>query len=75
MSGKAPGFEERLEEVQKIITAIEEQQLPLEESVAKYEQGMKLLNALDAELKDVRQRLTVIRESGEGRQAEEEEKQ
>ena len=75
MSEKAPGFEERLGEVQKIITAIEEQQLPLEESVAKYEQGMKLLNALDAELKDVRQRLTVIRKSGENAQAEEEEKQ
>lgn len=71
MNDKASGFEERLAAVQDIISAIEEQQLPLEESVAKYEEGMKLLTDLDHELKEVCQRLTVIRANAEGEISEE----
>lgn len=71
MSKNVAGFEERLLAVQNIITDIEEKQLPLEESVSKYEEGMKLLIGLNHELEDVRQRLTVIRTSAEGKIIEE----
>ena len=58
-------FEERLQEVQDIITRIEEGKLPLEDSVRQFEEGMKTLSALDGELKDLNRRLTVLQEGKE----------
>lgn len=60
MTDKKKSFEERLQEVQEIIDRIEEGQLPLEESVRQFEEGMKTLSALDEELKDMNRRLTVL---------------
>ena len=53
-------FEESLQEVQEIITRIEEGKLPLEDSVKQFEEGMKTLAALDEELKEMNRRLTVL---------------
>ena len=53
-------FEERLQDVQEIITRIEEGKLSLEDSVKQFESGMKTLNQLDEELKDMNRRLTVL---------------
>ena len=58
-------FEERLQEVQDIITRIEEGKLPLEDSVRQFEEGMKTLSALDEELKDMNRRLTVLQDGRE----------
>ena len=58
-------FEERLAQVQDIIGKIESGKLPLEDSVTAYEQGMKLLDALDGELKQMNRRLTVLQEGKE----------
>ena len=60
MTDKKKSFEERLQEVQEIIDRIEEGQLPLEESVRQFEEGMKTLSGLDEELKDMNRRLTVL---------------
>ena len=60
MTDEKKSFEERLQEVQEIIDRIEEGQLPLEESVRQFEEGMKTLSALDEELKDMNRRLTVL---------------
>ena len=68
--GTERSFEDRLGEVQSIIARIEEGTLPLEESVRQYEAGMKLLNALDGELKEMNRRLTVLREDPEGGETE-----
>lgn len=65
MSEAKKSFEERLQEVQEIITRIEEGKLPLEDSVKQFEEGMKTLSALDEELKDMNRRLTVLQEGGE----------
>ena len=58
-------FEERLQDVQEIISRIEEGKLPLEDSVKQFEEGMKTLSALDEELKDMNRRLTVLQDGGE----------
>ena len=58
-------FEEKLQQVQDMITRIESGQLPLEDSVKQYEAGMKILGELDRELEDMNRRLTVLREGKE----------
>ena len=65
MSEEKKGFEAKLQDVQEIITRIEEGKLPLEDSVKQFEEGMKTLSALDEELKDMNRRLTVLQDGGE----------
>ena len=65
MSEEKKSFEEKLQDVQEIISRIEEGKLPLEDSVKQFEEGMKTLSALDEELKDLNRRLTVLQEGGE----------
>ena len=65
MSEEQKSFEERLQDVQEIISRIEEGKLSLEDSVKQLEEGMKTLSALDGELKDMNRRLTVLRDGKE----------
>ena len=65
MSEEQKSFEERLQDVQEIISRIEEGKLSLEDSVKQFEEGMKTLSALDTELKDMNRRLTVLRDGKE----------
>ena len=65
MSEEKKNFEEKLQDVQEIISRIEEGKLPLEDSVKQFEEGMKTLSALDEELKDMNRRLTVLQDGGE----------
>ena len=65
MTDKKKSFEESLQEVQNIITRIEEGKLPLEDSVKQFEEGMKTLAALDEELKEMSRRLTVLQDGKE----------
>ena len=65
MSEEKKSFEEKLQDVQEIISRIEEGKLPLEDSVKQFEEGMKTLSALDDELKDMNRRLTVLQDGGE----------
>ena len=65
MSEEKKSFEEKLQDVQEIISRIEEGKLPLEDSVKQFEEGMKILSALDEELKDMNRRLTVLQDGGE----------
>ena len=65
MKDEQKSFEERLQDVQEIISRIEEGKLSLEDSVKQFEEGMKTLSALDTELKDMNRRLTVLRDGKE----------
>ena len=65
MTEAKKGFEERLQDVQEIITRIEEGKLSLEDSVKQFEDGMKTLSALDEELKEMNRRLTVLQDGKE----------
>ena len=58
-------FEDRLQDVQEIITRIEEGKLSLEDSVKQFEEGMKTLSALEEELKEINRRLTVLQDGKE----------
>ena len=65
MTDNKKSFEESLQEVQEIITRIEEGKLPLEDSVKQFEEGMKTLATLDEELKEMNRRLTVLQDGKE----------
>ena len=65
MTEKTGSFEQKLQEVQDIISRIEEGKLPLEDSVVQFEEGMKTLAGLEEQLKDMTRRLTVLRDGTE----------
>ena len=65
MTDNKKSFEESLQEVQEIITRIEEGKLPLEDSVKQFEEGMKTLASLDEELKEMNRRLMVLQDGKE----------
>ena len=65
MTEEKKSFEDKLQEVQEIISRIEEGTLPLEESVKQFEDGMRILSVLDEELKDMNRRLTVLQDGKE----------
>ena len=54
-----------------MISEMESGTLPLEDSLQHYEQGVLLLGALEKELAQVRQRLTILRTQADGTMTEE----
>ena len=63
-------FEERLAQVEALIAGMESGALPLEEALKQYEEGMAALSALEKELLEARQKLTMLRSAADGSQAE-----
>ena len=63
-------FEQKLQSVQEMITGIESGKLPLEDAVKQYEEGMKMLNQLDADLEDMNRRITVLQKGTDGQEEE-----
>ena len=67
---KKPTFEEQLASVEALISQMESGGLPLEESLKRYEEGMKALAALEKELAEATQKVTVLRKSLDGTEEE-----
>ena len=63
-------FEEQLAALEEMIASMEAGGLSLEESLKRYEEGMKLVSALEEELKQAEQRLTVLRQNAAGTEDE-----
>ena len=59
-NGDGPSFEAALSELEEIVAAMEEEQLPLEELVSRYEKGSKLLARCETVLASARKRLQTI---------------
>lgn len=55
-----PNFEKAIAELEQIVGAMEEEQLPLEELVAKFEQGTQLLTHCESVLASAKKRLQTI---------------
>ncbi len=55
-----PGFEQALERLNALVEKLESGQLPLEESVAAFEEGVKLTRRCEALLDSADQRLQVL---------------
>ncbi len=57
---EAPGFEEAVARLDEIVAALEEESLPLEEMVERFEEGTKLLRRCEDVLGAARKRLKTI---------------
>lgn len=57
---EAPGFEEAIQRLEEIVSALEEESLPLEEMVEQFEQGTRLLRRCEDVLGSARKRLKTI---------------
>jgi exodeoxyribonuclease VII small subunit len=58
--GSGPTFEQALAELEAVVEAMEEEQLPLEDLVSHYEKGSALLKRCESVLKSARDRLELI---------------
>ena len=55
-----PSLEAALEELEQIVSAMEDGQLPLERSLASYKRGAELLKYCQAALQDAQQQVKVL---------------
>lgn len=55
-------FSEKLQEVEKIVQKLEKETLPLEEALAIYEEGIKLIGELQLFLKNAEQKVLILSE-------------
>jgi len=65
-----PTFEESVAQLEQIVAAIESGQVGLEQSLAKYEQGMELVKRCRAILDRAEKRIEQLTETPQGLQAE-----
>ena len=56
----APTFESALAELEKIVEAMEEGQMPLEQSLAAYKRGAELLKLCLSQLQDAQQQVKIL---------------
>ena len=59
-SASTPTFETALAELEKIVAAMEEGQMPLERSLAAYKRGAELLKICQSQLQDAQQQVKVL---------------
>ncbi len=67
---KKQPFEIRLAQVEAIISDMEKGAMPLENALVQYENGMKALQDLEAEIAQAQQKLTVLRQNADGTEEE-----
>jgi len=53
-------FEEAIEKLQKITQELEEGELPLEEALERFEEGMKLIGFCEKKLEEVEKRIQIL---------------
>ncbi|MGH8286641.1 MAG: exodeoxyribonuclease VII small subunit [Steroidobacteraceae bacterium] len=69
-TGKAPDFEQSLEELEKLVERLERGDMPLEEALKTFERGVELTRNCQAALKSAQQRVEILRKRGEQTQIE-----
>ena len=57
---KNKNFEEQMAELEKIVTELEKGDLSLDESVAKYEEGIKLSKECNEVLEEAEKKITIL---------------
>lgn len=63
---KDKGFEEMLDELENIVQVLEKEDLNLDDSISKFEDGMKLAKECDKKIQEAEKRITILlNENGE----------
>ncbi len=70
MTAKTPSFEKAMADLEKIVAELENEQLPLEKAMKKFEQGIELSRYCHRKLDETEQRITLLMQDGEGRVSE-----
>lgn len=65
-SDESPTFEEAMARLDEIVNQMEEEQLPLEDMVSVYEEGVKLLKLCRSRIEGARARVERIQASADG---------
>jgi exodeoxyribonuclease VII small subunit len=63
---KEPSFEEALDKLEKIVEELEEGNLPLEETLKKFEEGIKLSRLCEKKLKGAQKKVAMLTRDKEG---------
>ena len=66
---KKPGFEEQLEQLEAVIAALEQGDMPLDKSIEEYRRGVELTRAHKAQLEGARRQLALL-DADEGEDGE-----
>ena len=64
-AGREPGIEETFEALEEMVKKLEDGENTLEESFACYEQGMKLVKTLNAQIDKVEKQILILSEGDE----------
>jgi exodeoxyribonuclease VII small subunit len=67
---KQPGFEERLERLEQLAEKLRQGNIPLDEAVLLFEEGMKLSKSLEKDLSRVERRVEILTSEPESDQGE-----
>lgn len=63
---KEKDFEEMLDDLETIVNSLEKDNLKLDESIAKFEEGMKLTKLCNTKLEEAEKKITILlNENGE----------
>ena len=65
-SSKAVKFEEALDKLEKIVGELEDGGLPLEDALAKFEEGIKLTRLCSAKLKEAEKKIEIRTKKADG---------
>ena len=57
---ESKGFEEKLKELEELVTELERGELPLEESIAKFENGINLSKECHKKLDDAEKKINIL---------------
>lgn len=63
---KKPGFEDQLAQLEEIVRRMDAGELPLEEAIDSYEQGMKLSLSLNKTLEEAQRRIEILTRDAQG---------
>jgi exodeoxyribonuclease VII small subunit len=63
---KEPGFEESLQRLEEIVERLEDDELELEQSLALFEEGVKLAAACDQRLDEAEKKVALLLKNNEG---------
>lgn len=66
MTTKEFSFEQAIEELQTIVTAMEEGNVGLDESLGLYERGVELVRLCNRRLDEAQQRISVVQTAADG---------
>ncbi len=57
---KEKGFEEMLDELEEIVQTLEKEDLNLDESITKFEQGMKIAKDCNKKIEEAEKKITIL---------------